>query len=662
MFVLSSSLLIGFIRLCLITLLVFYLYKKLVQDAPLHFLDFIVQNWFRYGTAYLLVALILTQLNAFNLFNCFFVFIFLIVIDNIGLVNLRNLKRYFNTNVKVVFLHTLRSIELKVPVKNWVVIASPQDTEEKKSHKLLFLVTLLLVIITFFSRYYFITYDNYSMSDPWVIDLSKLINLDNQQWFGQDLSPIGELAILNFYSKIADIAPEIALHFASIFEAIILSVIVFWTLHKLTASKFIAPLVTALLFSLVYVFSPLNVYYMLQTNSILMALTFAIPMFVFVLKPQLLQMSRITLYTSYCVAFFAIGLTDLFVFFVVTPIFLLIALVVAGRKQVIETLKILGCYLGAVGLYFTMFGFLSQSKLLEFDTYLMTSLVSMSAYSYFPQLMYPLKTIVQFMQYLSWFGILLGLSLQLLKKGSWATSLVFLIFFNVMIILPEMKISWVDVEKIKVIFIVFFPLVCGFCIAMLLSLFEGIAKPLYKLQPLTIMLILSAGLFYSFKYQDQPIAKLKQSDTIPKEILNGYDKIAQIFYANTYSVVNVPAAQVISTNKHGFMNYDYFLAEYLAKDAFYFKHKKNKLFLAANPNVVLPKSVLVFVSAKAKSTDNGVEAQHAVLNKSLLHTLQTLKERGRKVVIFYQTDLLTVYEIINEPGTSKIHDLVFTKR
>jgi hypothetical protein len=176
------------------------------------------------------------------------------------------------------------------------------------------------------------------------------------------------------------------------------------------------------------------------------------------------------------------------------------------------------------------------------------------------------------------------------------------------------------------------------------------------------MLILSAGLFYSFKYQDQPIAKLKQSDTIPKEILNGYDKIAQIFYANTYSVVNVPAAQVISTNKHGFMNYDYFLAEYLAKDAFYFKHKKNKLFLAANPNVVLPKSVLVFVSAKAKSTDNGVEAQHAVLNKSLLHTLQTLKERGRKVVIFYQTDLLTVYEIINEPGTSKIHDLVFTKR
>ena len=133
--------------------------------------------------------------------------------------------------------------------------------------------------------YYFITYDNYSMSDPWIIDLSKLINLDNQQWFGQDLSPIGELAILNFYSKIADIAPEIALHFASIFEAIILSVIVFWTLHKLTASKFIAPLVTALLFSLVYVFSPLNVYYMLQTNSILMALTFAIPMFVFVLKP-----------------------------------------------------------------------------------------------------------------------------------------------------------------------------------------------------------------------------------------------------------------------------------------------------------------------------------------------------------------------------------------
>jgi hypothetical protein len=373
-------------------------------------------------------------------------------------------------------------------------------------------------------------------------------------------------------------------------------------------------------------------------------------------------MSRITLYTSFFVAFFAIGLTDLFVFFVVTPVFLLIALLVSGRKQMMSKLKILGCYVGAVAVYFTMYGMLSQSKLLEFDTYLMTSLVSMSAYSYFPQLIYPLKTVVQFMQYLSWFGILLGLSLQLMKKGSWANSLVFLIFFNVMIILPEMKIAWVDVEKIKVIFIVFFPLVCGFCISMLLSVFEGVTKPLHKLQPLTIMLILSAGLFYSFKYQDQPIAKLKQSDTIPKEILHGYDKIAQIFYANTYSVVNVPAAQVISTNRHGFMNYEFFLSDYLVKDELYFKNIKNKLFLAANPNVVLPKSVLVFVSAKAKSTDNGVEAQHAILNKSLLQTLQTLKQRGRKVVIFYQTDLLTVYEIINEPGTSKVHDLVFTKR
>jgi len=662
MFVLTSSLLVGFIRLCLITLMLFYLYKKLVRNAPLHFLDFIVQNWFRFATAYLLVALVLTQLNAFNLFNCFFVFFFLVGIDNLGLNNLRYLKRYFNTNVKVVFLHALRSVELKTPLKKWIIIVSPQDIEEKKTNKLLFLITFLLVVITFFSRYYFINYDIYSLSDPWVIDLSKLINLDNQQWFGQDLSPVGELAILNFYAKIADIAPEIALHFASIFEAIVLTIIVFWTIHKLTVSKFIAPLVTALLFSLVYILSPLNVYYILQSNSILMALTFAIPTVVFVLKPQLLQMSKITLYTSFCVAFFAICLTDLFVFFIVMPVFLIIALLVSGLKQLMSNLKIIGCYLGAVAFYLSTYGLLSQSKLMEFDTYLMTSLVSMSSYSYFPQLIYPLKTIVEYMQYLSWFGILLGISLQVLKKGSWTTSLVFLIFFNVMIILPEMKISWIDVEKIKVIFIVFFPLVCGFCIAILLSVFEGIAKPLYRLQPLTIMLILTAGLFYSFKYQDQPIAKLKQSDTIPKEILNAYDRIAQIFYANTYTVVNISSAQVISTNRHGFMNYDFFLAEYLVKDELYFKKKNNKLFLAANPNVMLPKSVLVFVSAKAKSTDDGVKAEHALLNKSVMQTLQTLKERGRKIVVFYETDLLTVYEIINEPGSSKIHDLVFTKR
>jgi hypothetical protein len=662
MVLLTSSLIIGFIRLCLIVLFVFYLYKKFLRVSPLNFLDFIVQNWFRYGTAYLLIALILTQLNAYNLFNCFYVFVFLLCIDIIGLKNIRQLKQYFGTNVKIVFLQALRSVEQRKPLKQWITLHDPIQEEEKQHNKLVFMLVVVLAVFTFLSRYFYINYDNYSLSDPWIIDLERLIRIDNQQWFGQDFNPIGELAVLNFYAKIANISPEIALQFASILEAILLSIVLFWTMQKITTSKFIAPLIGTLYFVLVYVLSPVNVYYLLQTNSILMALTFAIPTFIYAMKPELLKMSPTTFYTSFFVAFFAIGLTDFFVFFIVMPMFLVVLLLVSIPNQFRKAVSIMACYIAAVLVYLIMYQMIAQSKQLELASFFKTNMVSMSAYSYFPQLIVPLKTIVKYLQYGSIVAFVLALSLQLLKIEKLRCTLLFLLFFNAIIVLAEMKYSWVDVEKIKVLFIVLFPLIIGLLVALVLYVFQIVTKPLSKLQPLSILLILVTMVFYSFKYQEEPIKKLKKADVIPKEILFGYDKIAQVFYNNTYTIVNDPSTQVISTNRHGFMNYDYFIANYLTKDSIYDKNKKNKLFLSSNPDVVLPKSVLVFVINATDKKEHNLYADNAKLTKTVLNTLQQLKQRGRTIQIFYQSNRITIYEIINVPGASKMRDLVFTKR
>ena len=662
MVLLTSSLIIGFIRLCLIGLFVYYLYKKFLRKAPLNFLDFIVQNWFRYGTAYLLVALILTQLNAFNLFNCLYVFLFLLFIDLIGLKNISRLKHYFGTNVKILFLQALRGVELGGSIKIWLALKVPHSETEKQNNKLVFMVVILLAVFTFISRYLFINFDNCSLSDPWIIDLQRVIRLDNQQWFGQDYNPIGELALLNFYAKIAHIAPEISLQFASILEAILLSIILFWTIQKVTTSKFIAPLIATLFFSLVYVFSPVNVYYLLQTNSILMALTFAIPAFVYAMKPELLHMSPATFYSSFFVAFFAIGLTDFFVFLIVLPLFILLLLLASIPSNFGKAIKIMVCYLLAVLVYLIMYTIIAQTKQLELVSFFKTNLVSMSAYSYFPQLMIPLKEIVKYLQYLSVFAFCLALTLQFLKKGKWTNTLLLLVFFNSLIVLAQMNFSWVDVEKIKVLFIVLFPLVIGLSLSLILNLVQFITTPLAKLQPLSILLLLVVMVFYSFKYQDQPIKKLKYADKIPKEILNGYDKIAQIFYNNTYTIVNDPTTQVICANRHGFMNYDYFIANYLTKDSIYAVNKNKKLFLSNNPDAILPKSVLVFVVNATDKNEKNLYADNAKLTKTVLKTLQQLKQRGRSIQVFHQSNLITIYEIINVPGASKMHDLVFTKR
>jgi hypothetical protein len=69
-------------------------------------------------------------------------------------------------------------------------------------------LTIFIGCVTFLSRYYFIVYDNYSLSDAWIYDLNKVIQFDNQFWFTYELATDAELAIVNFYGKITDVIPR----------------------------------------------------------------------------------------------------------------------------------------------------------------------------------------------------------------------------------------------------------------------------------------------------------------------------------------------------------------------------------------------------------------------------------------------------------------------
>ena len=70
---LTSSILLGFIRLSFIILFLLYLNRKFINVSnSINLLDFIIHNWFLYGSILLVIIFILVQLNAYNLFNCFF--------------------------------------------------------------------------------------------------------------------------------------------------------------------------------------------------------------------------------------------------------------------------------------------------------------------------------------------------------------------------------------------------------------------------------------------------------------------------------------------------------------------------------------------------------------------------------------------------------------
>ena len=165
-------------------------------------------------------------------------------------------------------------------------------------------------------------------------------------------------------------------------------------------------------------------------------------------------------------------------------------------------------------------------------------------------------------------------------------------------------------------------------------------------------------MYSAFHYQEREFRKLHKTDNVPRDLINVYEKITLSFYPYSYAVVNDYSTQSISINKHFFIHYTDFTANYLKRDSVYFKNKKNKKFLKKNPEYVLPNSVLVFVYKKADDKSNRIIV-NCEITPLILSKLDVLKKRGRKVSVFYESSLIKVFEIENTPGQSKTDDLIF---
>ena len=655
---LTSSILLGFIRLCFILLFLFYLNRKFVNVTKhVHFLDFIVMNWFRYAAVLVIVIFTLVELDAYNLFNCFFVFGILIGIDIIGIKNLKNPKHYFRTHIRAGLLTFLRNIENKKSF--WFWFSFDRNKHKKDHNNFILLLTILIGGITFLSRYYFIIYDNYSLSDAWIYDLNKVIQFDNQYWFTFELATDAELAIVNFYGKITDVSPEIALQVIAILESTLLAVMIFWIINKLTPSKFVAPTIAALFFSLVYVLTPLNVYFLLKGNPTFLALTFALPAFAFYIKPTLSKLPRTSYFFGFLFIFITVGLTDLFTYCILIPPFLIIGLLFTKMKfKKYNLVAILSYVVGTLILYaiYSYACYYQRADLLE---YMQNNLLSVSSYTYVPQLILPYSEIIRYAQISTAIGLILVLLLVIFKKENWRATIIFFTYFNFLILLTFIRSEWLDIDMLNNSISVFLPIIIGLNAAIVMRILNFGLYKFKRFSPITVMVLFGVMIYAAFFYQEKSIKALTVSDQTPKQILNAYDKIAQTFFNHSYCVVNDPATQVISNNSHFFMNYDFFINEYPRIDSINTKHLKEPTFLVKNPQYSISKSVLVFVLNDNTPDENNNFAENKQYQEKLVANIKMLRNRGRKVNLFYDSSILKVYEIVNQPKESKISDLLF---
>ncbi|RZJ30498.1 MAG: hypothetical protein EOO48_04830 [Flavobacterium sp.] len=652
----TSSIILGFIRLCFMLLVLFYFNRKLVNPSDSNnFLEFVVNQWFKYGSIIGIIVFITVQLNIYDLFNCVILLILVIIIDYIGLKNLLRFRRYVKEVSKKNLHNALKSIELNRPVLSWFAVKK-RITSTSNGYFMFFLVAALAGI-TFGSRYYFFKYDLYSLSGVWIADLQKVIDFDLQIWFLNDTAVNGDFAFINFYAKMANVSPEIALQSMGILESTLLSVLLFWLVRKVTTSKYIGPILAALSFALAYTLTPTNIYFLLQNKPIFLAMAFGLPTMVFLLKPNLLKYRKLNYLISLILVFITIGLIDIFTLYILFPPFMLLAALFTRRKSLRYYWVGALAYVMACAIVLLIYAMICIYFETDLEMFLHSNLISVSSYTYLPQIVVPFKVLIDYYQLSTFVSILLILKFVFYNKDkNWGAALAFLIYFNVLVFLGHITSEWIDRDLLNQALSVFMAVVIGINAAVIIRLFSPVLNKFARFNRVAVIVFLGAILLVAVYYQKDTIATLTEADTTPKQVLDAYDKISTTYFPYSYAVVNDYSAQAISTNKHFFVNYTDFLNDYPAQDSVYFKNIHNPKFFKKHPESVLPKSVLLFVF---HGTPDMYGEENGDISDVLMEQLAMLKKRGRKIGVFYKSENVKVYEIVNTANESQIPDLIF---
>ncbi|WP_218120817.1 hypothetical protein [Flavobacterium saliperosum] len=644
-------------RLCLMILFLFYMNRKFISySKSVNYFDFIAKQWFKYGSLIVLLIFGLIQLGIYNLLNVVAILVGVIFIDYFGIKKIPQSINIISQKVKRNIFELIRNIELKKPISFFVSTRSNPEERNKRLWYLFLLSTL--GVVAFYSRYIFYQFDMFSLSGSWISDLERIIDFDSQHWFTNGIAPVGELAIINFYGKFVSVSPEVALQSMGILEAVLLSILLFWVINKISYSKIIAPLAAGLFYSVSYTIMPVNITYILQHQALFLAISFALPAMVIYLKPGIMHSNNTNCFINYILVFTAIGLIDIFTLIVLMLPFLLIGLITSSVKSKMMNLTVIGAYAIALIVLFIIYGTASNHFGDDFELFLHSSLMSVSAYTYFSHLIVSYEQLMIYYQYLSYIAMICCLLFMIFKNEKWNAALCFLLYFNFLVVLSEINHNWIDTDLVKLSLGVFIPVLLGISVAVVIRVAYFIYAKIEVVKPVFAVFLIAGVLYSAIHYQGKEYKKLHKTDNIPRDIINVYEKITASYYPFSYAVVNDYTTQSISINKHFFIHYTDFTENYLKRDSIYSKNKKNKKFLKKNPEYVLPKSVLVFIYKKGDDKNNRIIV-NCEITPLILSKLETLKKRGRKISVFYESDLIKVFEIENNPGQSKTDDLIF---
>jgi len=603
------------------------------------------------------MILIIFGLIVFNCYNLFNVIFFLAVYILFDAYRFKSIKHVYTELVKKVnrsLLFIIKHIELNESLSFWFSIKSKQ----KQKNKVLtaFGVLILISVVTFLFRVYLFKYDEYVLSPLWVEDLGKVISYNFHNSFDNLAVVEGEYMLINFYSKLVNISPEVSLESFGVLQPICLCIVLIWAIKRIGNVGYIIPMITALIFALFIGIIPININYITQQQSLFLALTLAIPLMVYIAKPEKMCNWDLKYFFKLLIACIAIGVIDIFVLLIILPPFIVVVQPILTHIK--HRLLTIVAYLLAIFIICFIYNILDQS--FDLIRFLKVNLIEISSFTYLPHLIIPYDSLINLLLIASIISISSIVKMYYYNGIVNRMSLLFLIYYIALMILYRLNLVLIDVDLFYRAMAVITPLIIG----VNLLVYSKFIKSFFKFQsqhtkylfPSVLLLMLSSICYAS---QHKVLFAISKAKNNSKEILEVYNNINNDYLPYTYAVVNNDQAQLFSVQKHFFISYDNFNSDYIKRDSVYQKYKNDNETLKKHPEYSLPRSVLVFMYKKGLKTNMKDNIDRT---KNIKVLIDILKQKEREVTIFYESESIKVYEIVNEPKSSKIVDLIFNSQ
>lgn len=522
-----------------------------------------------------------------------------------------------------------------------------------KRNRIILLSVLLLILLVIFCSFFYLKYDHYLFSSTWFETL-KMVNAKNEQhFFTEMVYPEGQYAFINYLSRITNASTEITIYVYSIFQLVLLVIIMYWFVFKVTKSQIIVPLSVGVFFLLGFSFLPVSINSFFQSSTIHFSFIIVLPVFYYFINPKNLKFSKKILFVWFTILFSAIALISLYTLVCVFPLFFLLVCIFLKKQNTKERLIILSAYVATLATSFIGYYLLVKLREECFYTFLRRNIIDIDLFFFNPYLNLNIDELLFKYQVFFLIGFLFNRIIAVFYRIRWKKRSVLFLFGFSIYILSQVHLKWVDIDILYSIMLLFLPIQFGILISIFLDFFKIVCRKRIYLNSRVIIVFFGLVSFFGFAQTKYLLIEKDRNDLLNEELLLANEMILKNYLDRSYMVTNKSNLSRLSSGNRFFAEYSYFLSEkYMRSDSLFAKYKDNHAYLSNHPEIVVPSSMIVFVYKK--QIDSPSYSKEEIITR-----IKELKNKGRGVRKIYKSGFFEVYEIINKANASKVSEMVF---